>query len=137
MSIKSRFLICLCITFFRIQAGELNLSGTNWKVKAMDNYKTYPAQVPGNAHTDLLRNGIIADPFLNTNEDSCKWVEEKTWVYETAFVIDKNILSQENQVLVCEGLDTYATVLINDVEVFQANNMFRKWTVDVKKYLRL
>lgn len=38
-------------------------------------------------------------------------------------------------ILSCEGLDTLATVKINDRPVISADNMFRIWTADVKHLL--
>ena len=38
--------------------------------------------------------------------------------------------------LVFHGLDTYAEVRLNDRTILEADNMFRSWTVDVKKLLR-
>ena len=38
--------------------------------------KWYPATVPGNIHDDLLKNGLIPDPFFGTNEDSVQWVAD-------------------------------------------------------------
>ena len=34
-----------------------------------------------------------------------------------------------------DGLDTYAKVYVNDSLVLTADNMFRSWNVDVKKYI--
>ncbi|MFW5844612.1 MAG: glycosyl hydrolase 2 galactose-binding domain-containing protein, partial [Planctomycetota bacterium] len=38
--------------------------------------------------------------------------------------------------LVCAGLDTLATVWINEVQVLQADNMFRSWRTDVAAALQ-
>ena len=44
-------------------------------------------------------------------------------------------LKKNNAALVFDGLDTYATVYLNGKQILKANNMFRQWRVDVKKYL--
>jgi beta-mannosidase len=36
-----------------------------------------------------------------------------------------------------EGLDTYATVFLNGKVVLEANNMFRKWTIDLPNNLKI
>jgi len=35
-----------------------------------------PAQVPGHVHLDLVRHGVIADPFGARGELGCQWVDE-------------------------------------------------------------
>lgn len=38
--------------------------------------------------------------------------------------------------MILEGLDTYANVYLNGNQILEANNAFRTWKVDVKKYLK-
>lgn len=40
----------------------------------------YPAQVPGVVHTDLLRQGLIDDPYIGLNERKVQWVDKEDWV---------------------------------------------------------
>ncbi len=35
-----------------------------------------------------------------------------------------------------EGLDTYADVYLNDNHILSANNMFRKWNMNVRDYVK-
>ena len=44
-----------------------------------------PAEVPGHVHLDLVRNGVIADPFASLHELGLRWVDEEEWVYRTEF----------------------------------------------------
>ena len=38
--------------------------------------------------------------------------------------------------MICfDGLDTYADVILNGVKILSTDNMFRRWSVDVKKLL--
>jgi beta-mannosidase len=39
--------------------------------------------------------------------------------------------------LVCEGLDTFATIYINEVEVGSSQNMFVRYEFDVKDQLKV
>lgn len=135
---------CLCgFLFFCWFSGALsaqkevwNLNGTDWLFYEAGSGNKYPAEVPGTVHTDLLRNGRIPDPFYGTNEDSVQWVAANTWVYEKTFRVPATILDKENVELVCEGLDTYASVFVNDTLVLEAGNMFRSWKVKVKTQLK-
>ena len=56
----------------------------------------YPAQVPGVVHTDLLRQGLIDDPYIGLNERKVQWVDKEDWVYETTFRADETILADEH-----------------------------------------
>ena len=44
-----------------------------------------PAVVPGCVHTDLLRAGLIADPFDGDNEAAQQWIGDTVWEYRCAF----------------------------------------------------
>ena len=100
--------------------------GTNW----------YPATVPGVVQTDLMANEIIEDPFFRLNERGVQWIDKEDWVYTTTFTADKALLAKECIELVFEGLDTYADVYLNDELLLKADNMFRRWRIDVKSHLR-
>ena len=113
-----------------IQIKEIN----NWSVKHNNDY--IPATVPGNIFIDLLSNKIIPDPFMLNNEDSVQWVHEKMWEYSSLFNVSNKILKQDEQMLQLKGLDTYATVYLNDSLILEADNMFRSWEVSVKNILK-
>jgi beta-galactosidase/beta-glucuronidase len=51
------------------------------------------------------------------------------------FCYDKELSIQQME-LVFEGLDTHASVKLNDKEILSADNMFRTWVVDVKEHLK-
>ena len=96
----------------------------------------YKATVPGVVHTDLMANGIIDDPFYRLNERGVQWVDKEDWIYEAVFTANSDILNKECIELVFEGLDTYADVYLNDKLLLSADNMFRRWSIDIKGHLR-
>ena len=108
----------------------------NWTLAEVGTEATYRAKVPGVVHIDLLDNGVIEDPFWRNNELQLQWIEEKDWVYRTHIHTDEKLLQRTHIELVFEGLDTYATVLVNGEEVLRADNMFREWRKDIKKFLK-
>lgn len=95
-----------------------------------------PAAVPGCVHTDLLASGKIGDPFYGKNEKDQQWIDRCDWEYKTSLRLDELLWARQRIELVCHGLDTFATVSVNDQEVLSANNMFRRWRVDLKSVLR-
>jgi len=113
---------------------QVDLS-TNWKFRETGEQNWHPAKVPGVVHTDLLANGLIPDPFIGTNEDSVQWIEDTKWQYRTSFKISSEQYNFQNIDLLFDGLDTYAEVFLNGASILKANNMFRKWRLNVKNNL--
>lgn len=91
--------------------------------------------VPGDIHTTLREKGIIDDPFFGHQDQKCRWVEEKVWWYRTVFSYDSNPQPGEKMELLFEGLDTYATVYLNGVELGSTDNMFISHSFDVTREL--
>ena len=108
----------------------------HWMFQQENHGTRYPAEVPGCIHTDLMRNKLIPDPFVGTNEESLQWIGEKNWIYATTFDIQVEILNKETIELVFNGLDTYAEVTLNDSLILKADNMFRIWRIDCRRLLR-
>ena len=80
---------------------------TDWQFEY--NGQWYPATVPGFIHTDLMANWIIPDPYYGTNEDSVRWVADRSWSYRTT--ISGRDLPKGPLYLVMEGLAGNALVL--------------------------
>ncbi len=113
---------------------QLDLTGS-WTLRRAGQKKPIAAVVPGCVHTDLLAAGSIEDPFFRDNETRLQWIGETDWVYERIF--DVGDLADLPRVLLrCEGLDTLATIKLNEVKVGCADNMFRVWEFDVRSALR-
>lgn len=109
---------------------------SNWQFSNAKDNVWHSATVPGVIHTDLLANKLIEDPYWGTNELTLRWIDNEYWNYTTEFEISKDQLNQEHIELEFEGLDTYATVIVNGTEVIIANNMFRSWKVDIKEFVK-
>jgi beta-mannosidase len=113
-----------------------------WQFRAVGNTdqsdvkQWHPAQVPGVVHTDLLRNGLIPEPFDRDNEFRLQWVGLTDWEYQTAFQIDSASLGHDHVDLVFDGLDTFADVYLNDQAILHADNMFRRWRIPAKALLK-
>lgn len=93
------------------------------------------AAVPGCVHTDLLHHNLIPDPYLDLNEHAVQWIGRTNWIYTCHFEADAPLLSYEKIELVCEGLDTIATILLNGHEVAKTQNMHRAYRFDIKPLL--
>ncbi len=107
-----------------------------WMFRQADAEEWLPAEVPGGVHTDLLATGLISDPFAGDNEVRVQWVAESDWEYQTHFTCSPELFSEEHIYLVCDGLDTLATVSLNGQVLGHTDNMFRQYRWDVKSNLR-
>ncbi|WNQ13170.1 glycoside hydrolase family 2 protein [Paenibacillus aurantius] len=108
----------------------------DWNFKAAGENEWLPAAVPGCVHRDLVRNGVISDPFFGTNEYDLQWIDKKDWEYETYFDVSPELLKSDRVELVFEGLDTYAEITLNGRPLLRTNNMFRTWRADGKPLLQ-
>lgn len=111
------------------------LSG-QWDFHQFDSSEWLPAIVPGGVHTDLIALGKIPDPFFGDNEKAVQWVAEVDWEYRRVFTAHPTLMSHEQVLLVCDGLDTLADVYLNGEYLGHAENMFRQWEFDVKNLLQ-
>jgi beta-mannosidase len=103
-----------------------------WEFRQAGTQEWLPASVPGGVHTDLLTLGHIPDPFVADNEQRLQWVAEADWIYRVRFSCSPELLAEEKIVLVCEGLDTLASVVLNGHELGHTDNMFRRYEWEVK-----
>ena len=108
----------------------------NWRFRQAGTEEWLHAKVPGGVHTDLMAASRIPDPFVADNEKRVQWVAESDWEYRYHFACAPNVLGEEQVFLVCDGLDTLATVTLNGKELGRTNNMFRRYRWDVKSLLR-
>jgi beta-mannosidase len=108
-----------------------------WTVRQARGLNSYPANVPGTVHTDLMAAGLIDDPFIAMNERACQWIDKEDWIYRTSFSVPREIYKKSRISLIFKGLDTYAEVYLNDSLVLKADNMFCEWTIDCKSLLKL
>ena len=99
-----------------------------------------PATVPGHVHTDLIRAGILTDPFQRFGEWGARWVDEASWTYRTTFIVDAHRLSSAGphgrHYLQFQGIDTLATVFLNGKYLGKADNYHRTWRFDVTELLK-
>lgn len=109
----------------------------DWQFGELGINQRLNANVPGTIHTDLYFNNIVPDPFYGCNESNLQWIGEKDWQYTTTFSVDQELLANDVIELIFEGIDTYSDIVLNDNLLIQTDNMFRKWSINVKEHLLL
>ncbi|MGD6851555.1 MAG: beta-mannosidase [Candidatus Bathyarchaeia archaeon] len=95
------------------------------------------AEAPLTAHTNLLANKLIPDPFMGVNEREVQWVNESEWWYRKEVELTAELIGKDVVELAFESLDTFATVWVNNVKVGEANNMFTPWRFNIKQAAKL
>jgi beta-mannosidase len=115
---------------------------SGWQFRAVANVdrsdvkEWHPARVPGVVQTDLLKSGLIPDPFDRDNEFRLQWIGLADWEYQTTFQVDAAALAHDHVDLVFDGLDTFADVYLNNQAILHADNMFRHWRIPAKAGLK-
>ena len=109
----------------------------NWKFKNNVDSLWLEASVPGDVHTDLLRNELIEDPFYRLNEHDLQWIDKTDWEYKTEFNLSKKNINSHSLSLDFQGIDTYSSIYLNDSLIVTTDNMFIGKTVDIKKFAKL
>ncbi|KAH7367731.1 family 2 glycosyl hydrolase [Plectosphaerella cucumerina] len=110
----------------------------NWQFRQADKEDSEflpVSQFPTNVHLDLIHHKIIPDPFIGKNELDVQWIGEVAWVYKTTFAA-ASVPKGGRAVLAFDGLDTFATVLLNGTKILETDNMFTPERVDVTETLR-
>ncbi|KAK4184472.1 glycoside hydrolase superfamily [Podospora australis] len=110
----------------------------NWEFKQADKEDAEflpAAQFPTNVHLDLLHHKLIPDPFIGKNELDVQWVGEAQWVYKTSFS-GASVPEGAKAMLAFDGLDTFATVVLNGKTILETDNMFIPERVDVTSDLK-
>ena len=115
---------------------QLNLNG-KWQLTSPQMAgKTIPVTLPGDNYTALFEANIIPDPYFGKNEDLIQEYRKYTWIFSREFEVPEELYACDSIILDAEKVDTFATFTLNDKKVFESDNMFRRTTLDVKKYLK-
>lgn len=93
------------------------------------------AHVPGNVELDLVRAGLLPEPFFANNIRQLRAYEFYEWWYSCDFALPATAAGRRWR-LTFAGLDTIATIWLNGVEIGQTANMLIEHSFDVSECLR-
>lgn len=114
----------------------LSLAGT-WSLRDAAGGEALPCPIPGDVYSALLAAKRIPDPYAGRNECEVQWPRERDWILERTITVSAEQLTRAEAWLTVEGLDTVAELSINGMPIGKADNQFRRWQYEVRKYLRL
>lgn len=131
------FLISLCFSCeSSYHTPKTTFIDSDWTFKSLADNTWRDASVPGDVYSDLFKQDLIANPYIGTNEVDVQWVAENDWEYKTTFKVDDSTFQRKHIEINFDGLDTYASVFLNDSLILQTNNAFRNYKVDVKPFIK-
>ncbi len=141
MKFRALLSLSLCFVFASCADKIISIVKTKplqsqWEFSEAGKNNWNPAIVPGLVLTDLLKNGKIEQPLFEENEQKLQWIHESDWVYRTDFEISDSLLKFKAIDFIFKGIDTYASIYLNDSLLLQADNMFREWRANGKRFLR-
>ena len=91
-----------------------------WQFSQMNSDQWYEAEVPGSVQRDLVRHGLLPDPYYGTNEEQVQWVEDENWDFKKTFSVSAAQLQHDEALLLFEGLDTQAEVFLNGSRILRS-----------------
>ncbi len=97
-----------------------------------------PANVPGDAMTDLMQQGKLENPFAGTNERASQWVETQDWHYQCVFELmpHRGDSKRPLQELVFKGIDTFAEIRLNGILQLKTDNMHRTHVLPISNNIQ-
>lgn len=107
--------------------------GVSWTVENCDGSINIPASVPGIIHTDLLSAGVLKEnPYFRFNEVEQSWVcKDKCWRYSSSFPIPSWLSMGDPLFIELSGVDTVASILVNDNVIGETDNAFLSYVFEV------
>ncbi|CAH1246434.1 MANBA [Branchiostoma lanceolatum] len=132
--VKFVLLFILVILGLSYEEG-IDLNG-EWNVENNKGDIKIRGKVPGCVHTDLMAAGKIGDPYYRFNDVEYRWIAKENWTYSREFDVPGGMLDFNELLLLCEGLDTVATIFVNGKFVGQSDNMFKRYMFDLKSVLK-
>lgn len=122
-----------------VKVNKINLNGT-WTLSNLTN-STYlnniSVTVPGSVISSALENHFIDHPYYENNEADIQYLFDNDYSFCRTFTLDADVAHSTNVLLTCYGLDTLATIFINNIEVAVTDNMFRSFHINIKPYISI
>ena len=106
-----------------------------WEVYSDYIGRTLEVVVPGSIYNDLINNGLLEDPYYRDNEYTTNECLEYDYCYEKNFSLTMQDL-EKRIYLGFDGIDTIASVYVNDQLLFEPNNQHRRYRIEANEYLK-
>lgn len=116
---------------------KYSLAG-KWKIRSTDGKFDLEASMPGSFFQALEESGYWGehDVFYRENNRQCVELADRDFVFEREFTFEQNIAPEQRVMLEADGLDTLASLYLNDQLVARTDNMHRRYAFDVGALLK-
>lgn len=91
------------------------------------------AEIPGNFELNMVKNGLLEDPFFGTNPLKIQALENRHLWYVKHFSKDTEM---KHPYLIFNGIDTFADIYLNGEKIAHNDNMFVPCGVSVEGKLK-
>ncbi len=109
----------------------------NWNMTRVATGDTYIVSVPSDNFTELLKLGVIPDPYYKDNESKVEWVGREDWIFERQFTLAENDLNSRKIILIAKALDTLCEIYVNGELAGKGENAHLKYEFDIKPFAKL
>ncbi|MGA1979213.1 MAG: glycoside hydrolase family 2 protein [Sedimentisphaerales bacterium] len=106
------------------------------RMRDLDSADWLLTNVPCSIYSSLIAAGKIRQSDIDARPEDFCWVSEKPWIYRKIFDAPDELLNCGRVELVFDGLDTIASIWLNDKLIGKTNNMFIPFRFDVKSLLK-
>ena len=97
---------------------------------------TIPAIVPGNFELDMVRAGLLEDPYWGSNITKLRELEDRHLFYRTSFDLPA-VAENELPILKLEGIDTVFDLYLNGEWIYGGENMFMSYEIPLNSDMPL
>ncbi len=122
---------------------KMLLNGSHWQMQILGGQDVYgvngrrlPAVIPGSVYGNLLRQGLMPDPYDRMNELDALKLMENEFRFQTVFSLTGEQTAGDFLLLRFDGIDTLADIYLNDTFLGHADNMHRVWEFDIREAAR-
>jgi beta-mannosidase len=106
------------------------------RMRDLDSADWEGTTVPSSIFNSLIAVDKIKQSDIDANPEDFSWVSEEPWIYRKIFDVREELLGCDRVDLVFDGLDTIASIWLNDKLVGRTGNMFIPFRFDVTELLK-
>ncbi len=108
-----------------------------WRYKNSNDTIWKKCKIPNSIFNILFSDSLIQNPFYSNNEESLQSVGRASYQFKTEFQINDQFFENSKQVLILNGIDTYADIYLNEKRIQTCDNAFRSWNINIKEFLQV
>jgi len=106
------------------------------RMRDLDDNEWLSCTIPNSIFVNLIEAGKIERCDIDANPENYTWVSDKSWVFRKSFDVSQDLLKADKMELVCDGLDTVASVWLNEKLLGRCENMFVQHRLDVTEHIK-